>query len=183
MKKPHEPVEKIAAQYSWDDLDLSQEKREQLIDIVSQLSPPKRLFRWFGYKRRKPTKKRSLLIFSGLTGTEITIAAQLLANELQLDLYTIDLSGVVSKYIGQTEKNLAKIFEEAEASNAILFFDEADALFDRRNAKKDAEYRYSKSYASYLLHKIEDYKGLVILSTGSRDVIDTLFKSRVRYFI
>jgi SpoVK/Ycf46/Vps4 family AAA+-type ATPase len=122
-------------------------------------------------------------LFAGPSGTGKTMAGEVVSNELQLDLYKIDLSGVVSKYIGETEKNLSKIFDEAESSNAILFFDEADALFGRRTKVTDAHDRYANIETSYLLQKIETYEGMVILATNLRDNIDPAFTRRIRFLV
>ena len=111
------------------------------------------------------------------------MAAEVIAHELQLDLYKIDLSGVVNKYIGETEKNLAKIFHEAEASNAILFFDEADALFGKRTKISDAHDRYANIETSYLLQRMEAYEGVVILATNLRENMDEAFTRRIRFIV
>src|SRR5262249_55044458 len=106
-----------------------------------------------------------------------------MANDLQLDLYKVDLSGVVSKFIGETEKNLARVFDEAETSNAILFFDEADALFGKRTEVSDAHDRYANIETSYLLQKMEDYEGIVILATNLRENMDDAFVRRIRFIV
>mgnify|MGYP000390943084 CR=1 FL=1 len=111
------------------------------------------------------------------------MAAQVIANELKLDLYKIDLSNVVSKYIGETEKNLEKVFTEAETSNAILFFDECDALFGKRTEISDAHDRYANLEVSFLLQKIEEYDGIVILATNLRGNMDDAFIRRIRFII
>jgi SpoVK/Ycf46/Vps4 family AAA+-type ATPase len=111
------------------------------------------------------------------------MAAEVIANELQLDLYKVDLSAVVSKYIGETEKNLAKIFKEAASSNAILFFDEADALFGKRTKVSDAHDRYANIETSYLLQKMEAYEGVAILATNFRENIDHAFMRRIRFLV
>jgi SpoVK/Ycf46/Vps4 family AAA+-type ATPase len=111
------------------------------------------------------------------------MAAEIMAAELGLDLYKIDLSTVVSKYIGETEKNLARIFVEAETSNAILFFDEADALFGKRSEVRDAHDRYANIEISYLLQKMEEYEGVVILATNFRKNMDDAFVRRIHFTI
>ena len=111
------------------------------------------------------------------------MGAEVVAHELRLDLYKIDLSGVVSKYIGETEKNLAKVFQEAETSNAVLFFDEADALFGKRTEVSDAHDRYANIETSYLLQKMEEYEGVVILATNLRDNMDQAFTRRIRFIV
>ena len=111
------------------------------------------------------------------------MAADIIAHDLGLDLYKIDLSTVVSKYIGETEKNLGKIFEEAETSNAILFFDEADALFGKRTEVRDSHDRYANLEISYLLQKMEEYEGMVILATNLHKNMDDAFRRRMHFII
>ena len=111
------------------------------------------------------------------------MAAQIIARQAQLDIYKIDLSSVVSKYIGETEKNLSKIFKEAETSNAILFFNEADALFGKRSEVKDAHDRYANIETGYLLQKMEEYEGVVILATNLSKNIDDAFLRRMQFIV
>jgi SpoVK/Ycf46/Vps4 family AAA+-type ATPase len=111
------------------------------------------------------------------------MAAEIIAGELGLDLYKIDLSGVISKYIGETEKNLSRIFSEAETSNAILFFDEADALFGKRSEVRDSHDRYANVEISYLLQKMEEYQGVVILATNLRKNMDDAFVRRMHFTV
>ncbi|MBZ0298762.1 MAG: ATP-binding protein, partial [Anaerolineae bacterium] len=122
-------------------------------------------------------------LFTGPSGTGKTMAAEIIANELKLDLYKIDLSTVVSKYVGETEKNLARIFSAAENANAILFFDEADALFGKRTEVKDAHDRYANIEVSYLLQRMEEYRGVAILATNLRKNMDDAFVRRIQYTI
>ncbi|MCP5104024.1 MAG: ATP-binding protein, partial [bacterium] len=121
------------------------------------------------------------VLFSGPSGTGKTMAAEILANELGLDFYKIDLSCVVSKYIGETEKNLAGIFKEAQTANAVLFFDEADALFGKRSEIKDSHDRYANIEINYLLQEMEQHEGIVILATNFRRNIDDAFSRRVHF--
>jgi SpoVK/Ycf46/Vps4 family AAA+-type ATPase len=111
------------------------------------------------------------------------MAAEVLANELHLDLYRIDLSQVVSKYIGETEKNLRRVFDAAESGGVILLFDEADALFGRRSEVKDSHDRYANIEVSYLLTRMEAYHGLAILTTNAKDAIDSAFMRRIRFVV
>jgi SpoVK/Ycf46/Vps4 family AAA+-type ATPase len=122
-------------------------------------------------------------LFSGNSGTGKSLAAEVLANELNLDLYRIDLSGVVSKYIGETEKNLRRVFDAAENSGAILLFDEADALFGARSEVKDSHDRYANVEVSYLLQRMEAYSGLAILTTNLKNAIDAAFLRRLRFVV
>jgi SpoVK/Ycf46/Vps4 family AAA+-type ATPase len=122
-------------------------------------------------------------LFAGPSGTGKTMAADIMAGELGLDLYKIDLSSVVSKYIGETEKNLARIFQEAETSNAILFFDEADALFGKRSEVRDSHDRYANIEISYLLQRMEEYSGMVILASNLHKNMDDAFVRRMHFTV
>src|SRR4029453_16829430 len=123
------------------------------------------------------------MLFVGPSGTGKTMAAEIIAGELGLDLYKIDLSGVVSKYIGETEKNLSTIFQEAEQSNAILFFDEADAVFGKRSEVKDAHDRYANIEVNYLLQKMEEYEGITTLARNFPKNFDDPFPRRLRFVV
>ena len=122
-------------------------------------------------------------LFAGESGTGKTMAAEVIANDLRLDLYRIDLSAVVSKYIGETEKNLRRLFDAAEDGGAILFFDEADALFGKRSEVKDSHDRYANIEINYLLQRIESYRGLAILATNMKSALDTAFMRRLRFIV
>ena len=122
-------------------------------------------------------------LFAGESGTGKTMAAEVLAQELRLDLYRIDLSSVVSKYIGETEKNLRRVFDAAEDSGAILLFDEADALFGKRSEVRDSHDRYANIEVSYLLQRMEAYRGLAILTTNLKAALDTAFLRRLRFVV
>lgn len=122
-------------------------------------------------------------LFAGANGTGKTLAAEVLANELRLDLYRIDLSSVISKYIGETEKNLRQVFDAAESSGVILLFDEADALFGKRSEVKDSHDRHANIEVSYLLQRMEAYPGLAVLTTNLKNSIDTAFLRRIRFVL
>jgi len=122
-------------------------------------------------------------LFSGYSGTGKTLAAEVLAHELQLDLYRIDLSQVVSKYIGETERNLGRVFDAAESGAAVLLFDEADALFGKRSEVRDSHDRYANIEVGYLLQRMEAYRGLAILTTNFRSALDTAFQRRVAFVV
>jgi SpoVK/Ycf46/Vps4 family AAA+-type ATPase len=122
-------------------------------------------------------------LFAGESGTGKTMAAEVLAADLTLDLYRIDLSAVVSKYIGETEKNLRRVFDAAEQGGAILLFDEADALFGKRSEVKDSHDRYANIEVSYLLQRMEAYRGLAILTTNRREALDSAFLRRIRFIV
>lgn len=174
---------KIEPHYSWQDLVLPEDKLTQLKEICSQSRYRYRVFGEWGFERKLSHGKGLSALFSGPPGTGKTMAAEVIARELLVDLYKVDLSGVVSKYIGETEKNLSRIFQEAETSNAILFFDEADALFGKRTEVSDAHDRYANIETSYLLQKMEEYEGIVILATNLRENMDEAFTRRLRFLI
>jgi SpoVK/Ycf46/Vps4 family AAA+-type ATPase len=142
-----------------------------------------RVFEVWGFDRTLSHAKGLSVLFAGPSGTGKTMAAEVVAHALQLDLYKIDLSGIISKYIGETEKNLSRIFQEAESSNAILFFDEADAVFGKRTRIADAHDRYANIETSYLLQKLEEYEGVVILATNLRENMDDAFIRRMRFVV
>ena len=174
---------KLEPRYTWDDLVLPPDKREQLRDLCSQVAHRHRVFGDWGFGRKLSHGRGISALFVGPSGTGKTMAAEVIAHELQLDLYKIDLSGVVNKYIGETEKNLAKIFHEAEASNAILFFDEADALFGKRTKISDAHDRYANIETSYLLQRVEAYEGIVVLATNLHENMDEAFTRRIKFIV
>jgi SpoVK/Ycf46/Vps4 family AAA+-type ATPase len=122
-------------------------------------------------------------LFSGESGTGKTMAAEVIANDLELDLYCIDLSAVVSKYIGETEKNLRRVFDAAEESGAIIFFDEADALFGKRSEIKDSHDRYANIEINYLLQRMESYRGVAILASNMKSALDKAFVRRLRFIV
>jgi hypothetical protein len=140
------------------------------------------LGRW-GFDRKLTLGKGLNALFSGPPGTGKTLAAQVIARELRRDLYQIDLSQVVSKFIGETEKNLRQLFDEAEANHALLFFDEADALFGKRSEVKDAHDRYANLEVGYLLQRMEEYEGIAILATNFRQNLDEAFVRRLRFIV
>jgi SpoVK/Ycf46/Vps4 family AAA+-type ATPase len=135
----------------------------------------------WGFEAKISLGKGLNILFSGVSGTGKTMAAEIIANELDLELYKIDLSCVVSKYIGETEKNLSAIFKEAESANAILFFDEADALFGKRSEVKDAHDRYANIEINYLLQKMEEHEGIVIMASNFPKNIDEAFTRRMHF--
>jgi SpoVK/Ycf46/Vps4 family AAA+-type ATPase len=137
----------------------------------------------WGFAERVSVGRGMAAMFCGSSGTGKTMAAGILAHTLDLDLYRIDLSAVVSKYIGETEKNLARIFDAAEAANAILFFDEADALFGKRSEVKDAHDRHANVEVSYLLQRMESYDGIAILATNLRNNLDVAFARRLQMIV
>src|SRR4029079_7227379 len=137
----------------------------------------------WGVGQKLASSRGVSILFAGPPGTGKTMSAQIIAAELGLDLYKIDLSTIVSKYIGETEKNLERIFTEAESSNAILFFDEADAIFGKRSGVKDAHDRYANLEISYLLQRMETYDGVTILATNLRSNLDEAFLRRLQFAV
>jgi SpoVK/Ycf46/Vps4 family AAA+-type ATPase len=165
------------------DLVLPARELELLRQIAGQVRARARVYDDWGFRDRMNRGLGISALFSGESGTGKTMAAEVLANELSLDLYRIDLSAVVSKYIGETEKNLRQVFDAAEGGGAILFFDEADALFGRRSEVKDAHDRYANIEVSYLLQRMESYRGVAILATNMKQAMDTAFLRRLRFIV
>jgi len=176
-------AKKIQPKYAWDDIILPPDRKMQLREMCGYLKHRPLVYGEWGFERKLSLGKGLSALFHGISGTGKTMAAEIMANEFQLDLYKIDLSQVVSKYIGETEKNLDKIFTEAETSNAILFFDEADALFGKRSEVKDAHDRYANIEIGYLLQKMEEYEGITILATNLRKNMDEAFVRRLRFSV
>jgi SpoVK/Ycf46/Vps4 family AAA+-type ATPase len=176
-------VQKITPVYQWEDIVLPQDTVAQLREICERVEHQPRVLGAWGFGRKLSRGKGINALFAGASGTGKTMAAEILANALGLDLYKIDLSHVVSKYIGETEKKLERIFTSAAHANVILFFDEADALFGKRSEVKDAHDRYANIEISYLLQKLEDYEGLVILATNMRNNLDSAFVRRMAFIV
>ena len=174
---------KITPRNHWCDIVLPPVRLEQLHDICNYVKHREQVFGAWGFDRKLSNGKGLSALFAGPSGTGKTMAAEIIAAELALDMYRIDLSTVVSKFIGETEKNLSKIFAEAETSNAILFFDEADALFGKRSEVKDSHDRYANIEVGYLLQRIEEYEGVVILATNFRKNIDEAFVRRLHFTV
>jgi hypothetical protein len=171
---------KITPRYRWHDIVLPESQVEQLKEICLQARYRQVVFGNWGFERKLSLGKGLNALFAGPPGTGKTMAAEVLAAELKLDLYKIDLSQVINKYIGETEKNLDRIFTAAENSNAILFFDEADALFGKRSEVRDSHDRYANIEISYLLQKMEEYEGVSILATNLRQNLDDAFTRRLQ---
>ena len=151
---------------TWADLVLPEAQRGTLREIAVHVRQMRVVYGDWGFAGKSTRGLGISALFSGASGTGKTMAAEVLANELALDLYRIDLSAVVSKYIGETEKNLRRLFDAAEETGAILLFDEADALFGKRSEVKDSHDRYANIEVSYLLQRMEAYRGLAILTTN-----------------
>lgn len=171
--------QEVTPRFSWHDIVIPAEVEESLREVVLRVRHQPRVFGQWGFNRRHASSRSLSVLFSGPSGTGKTMAAEIIANELALPLYRVDLSAVVSKYIGETEKNLAQIFADASTSGAILFFDEADALFGRRSEVRDSHDRYANLEVSYLLQRMEDYDGIVILASNLRKNMDEAFVRRL----
>jgi adenylate kinase family enzyme len=169
--------------YHWEDLVVPARQRELLQSISAYLRHRDRVLSEWGYERTVARTQGLKVLFAGESGTGKTMAAQVLAAELGLEIFRVDLATTVSKYIGETEKNLDRIFGAAEGSNAILFFDEADALFGKRSEVGDSHDRYANIEVAYLLQKMEGYPGAVILATNFRRNIDDAFVRRLDFVI
>ena len=176
-------AQRIVSTVTWDDLVLPQRELDTLQNITTHLRQRLRVYETWGFAAKSSRGLGLSALFAGPSGTGKTLAAEVLANELRLDLYKIDLSQVVSKYIGETEKNLARVFDAAESGGAILLFDEADALFGKRSEVKDSHDRYANIEVSYLLQRMEAYRGLAILTTNMKQALDTAFLRRLRFII
>ncbi len=174
---------RVVPRYEWDDLVLPPDQITQLREIRERAQFSYRVQDEWGYGRKVAPAAGVSALFAGESGTGKTMSAEVIAHDLGLVMYKIDLSSVVSKYIGETEKNLSVIFEEAQASNAILFFDEADALFGKRSEVKDAHDRYANIAIAYLLQRIETYDGIAILATNLRQNLDEAFTRRLDFVI
>jgi hypothetical protein len=174
---------KVEPRYEWSDIVLPADQLEQLREVCSQAGHRHVVFGDWGFGRRMSLGKGLSALFSGPPGTGKTMAAEVIASELGLDLYKIDLSQVVSKYIGETEKSLDRVFAAAESSNSILFFDEADALFGKRSEVRDSHDRYANVEVSYLLQKMEEYEGIAILASNLRQHLDQAFLRRLGFTV
>ena len=173
----------VKSKLGWKDLVLPEKQLSQLRELETSIQNSSGVLQDWDFASRLPYGRGTTALFSGPSGTGKTMAAGILARELGLDLYKIDLSRVVSKYIGETEKNLDRIFQNAEDANAMLFFDEADALFGKRSAIKDAHDRYANIEIAYLLQKMEERLGVTILATNLKTNMDDAFLRRIRYSI
>ncbi|MBN2394139.1 MAG: ATP-binding protein [Anaerolineae bacterium] len=174
---------KITPRYGWDDIVLPEDQVAQLHEIVVTVRRRPQVLDEWGVGKKLVASRGVTVLFAGPPGTGKTMAAEIIAAELGLDLYKIDLSTIVSKYVGETEKNLERIFSEATTSNAILFFDEADALFGKRSEVRDAHDRYANIEISYLLQRMEAYDGVTILATNLRGNLDEAFTRRLQFSV
>jgi hypothetical protein len=176
-------AQRLEIKATWDDLVLPAEETYTLQQIADQVGQRSKVYEEWGFASKMNRGFGINALFAGESGTGKTMAAEVIANALRLSLYRIDLSAVVSKYIGETEKNLRRLFDAAEDGGAILFFDEADALFGKRSEVKDSHDRYANIEINYLLQRIEAYRGLAILATNMKSALDTAFMRRLRFIV
>ena len=176
-------AERIEPRSGWADLVLPDAQLGLLRDLARQARHRAQVYDEWGFARTSTRGYGLTALFAGESGTGKTMAAEVLADDLGLDLFRIDLSAVVSKYIGETEKNLRAVFDAAEASGAVLLFDEADALFGKRSDVKDSHDRYANLEVAYLLQRMETYRGLAILTTNLRSNVDPAFVRRLRFVV
>jgi ATPases of the AAA+ class len=173
----------INAVFTWDDLVIDEDQKRKMQMICNQMKYRNVVGEEWGFHKKTPYGRGLCAMFFGSPGTGKTMAVQVMANELGLDLYRIDLSQLVSKYIGETEKNISGLFKKAKNINALLFFDEADSLFAKRSEVKDSNDRNANAETSHLLQKLEDYEGISILATNFVNNIDDAFKRRIKFMI
>jgi SpoVK/Ycf46/Vps4 family AAA+-type ATPase len=178
-----ELAQRISSAAGWEDLVLPAAQLQTLRDVLRQVRQRAKVYEEWGFAAKSSRGLGISALFSGVSGTGKTLAAEVMANELHLDLYRIDLSQVVSKYIGETEKNLRRVFDAAEDGGAVLLFDEADALFGKRSEVKDSHDRYANIEVSYLLQRMEAYRGLAILTTNMKEALDLAFLRRIRFIV
>ena len=176
-------AQRLEPMADWHDLILPEPQMQVLRSVVAHVRQRHRVYETWGFAGKSRRGLGISALFSGPTGTGKTFAAEVLARALDLDLYRIDLSAVVSKYIGETERNLSRLFDAAERSGAILLFDEADSLFGKRSEVRDSHDRYANLEVSYLLQRIEAYSGLAILTTNFEKSLDTAFSRRLRFVV
>ena len=174
---------RIPAVYTWDDLVVSEDQKHQMMLICNQLKYRNIVGEEWGFFKKTAYGRGICALFYGTPGTGKTMAVQVMANELGLDLYRVDLSQMVSKYIGETEKNISQLFKKARNINALLFFDEADSMFAKRSEVKDSHDRNANAETAHLLQKLEDYDGITILATNYINNIDDAFKRRIKFVV
>lgn len=176
-------AQRIVPVAGWDDLILPESRKQTLCEIAIQVRRRIKVYETWGFSAKGHRGLGVSALFTGESGTGKTMAAEVLGRELDLDLYRIDLSAVVSKYIGETEKNLKQVFDAAEEGGVILLFDEADALFGKRSDVKDSHDRHANIEVSYLLQRMEAYQGLAILTTNLKSALDRAFQRRIRFCV
>jgi SpoVK/Ycf46/Vps4 family AAA+-type ATPase len=176
-------AQRLDSRATFEDLVVPASVSAQLHEIVSQLRHRQQVYDEWGFGDRDRRGLGIAALFAGESGTGKTLAAEAIANAVRLDLYRIDLASIVSKYIGETEKNLSRLFDAAERSGAVLLFDEADALFGKRSEVRDSHDRYANIEVAYLLQRIETYRGLAVLTTNMKSALDRSFLRRIRFIV
>lgn len=174
---------RIPLGFAWSDLILPQTPREQLEEFIAYARQTSMLFDRWGFDRKMPYGRGVAALFNGPPGTGKTMAASIVASELGLELYRIDVSQVTSKYVGETEKNLAQVFAEAQDSGVVLLFDEADALFTKRTDVQSSVDRYANLEVNFLLQKMEDFDGVTLLTTNFDKNLDQAFRRRIKFHV
>jgi SpoVK/Ycf46/Vps4 family AAA+-type ATPase len=173
----------LGCPFGWDDIVLPPHLREHLAELQQQVRLRGQVYEDWGFQRLCPLGRGITALFAGPSGTGKTMAAQVLARSLDYKLYRVDLSGVVNKYIGETEKKLKQVFDACERANVLLFFDEADALFGQRTQVKDAHDRFANIEIDYLLQRMEQFEGVAVLATNRRSDLDKAFVRRIRFIL
>ena len=176
-------ADRIEPRATWENLVVTRETEQLLHAMVDQVAARGQVYNHWGFSDRMNRGLGVSALFAGDSGTGKTMAAEVIANALGLALYRIDLSQVVSKYIGETEKNLQRVFDLMEGGGAILFFDEADALFGKRSEVRDSHDRYANIEVNYLLQRMETYTGVAILATNIQSALDPAFVRRLRFIV
>jgi AAA+ superfamily predicted ATPase len=176
-----EVAELVSTTLTWDDLVVRDDVDTRLVEIVAAVRYQSRVMEDWGFSAKLPYGRSLSVLFSGAPGTGKTMVATLIGKELGLEVFRVDLSKIVSKYIGETEKNLARVFEEAQRCNAVILFDEADSLFAKRTEVKSSNDRYANLEVNFLLQRLEAHDGIVILTTNAANSIDPAFLRRIRY--
>ena len=179
----YENIRFVDTAYTWEDLRLEPSLKTSLQAVCAQVEHQGLVLDEWGLRRRYPYGRCVSVLMSGPPGTGKTMTAQVLASQLGLELYKVDLSQIVDKYIGETEKRLKQVFDQAEKSNMILFFDEADALLGKRSEVKDAKDKYANTEVAYLLQRMEEYQGIVLMATNQAGSMDAAFVRRFRYHL
>lgn len=178
-----ENAARVAAAYTWDDIVLPDHEVAELKNACNHVKYNHKVLYEWGFEKKLPYGRGMAVLFAGPPGTGKTMSAQVIAGELHMEIYKIQLSKIISKYIGETEKNLKAIFDEAKKSSVILFFDETEALFSKRTEVKDSHDRYANIEVAYLLQQMEEYEGITIMATNHLEYIDEAFMRRINYII
>jgi hypothetical protein len=185
--RPASPLEELAERIEpaagWSDLIVPEDVLDQLRAVAAQFRGREKVYDSWGFAAQSSRGLGVTALFTGDSGTGKTMAAEVLAADLGIELYRVELSAVVSKYIGETEKNLERVFVAAQNANALLLFDESDALFGKRSEVRDSHDRYANVETAYLLQRMESYRGLAILTTNARPALDRAFTRRLRFII